>query len=132
MKTKIVVVLSNPSNKSNGPTLKTLRKWLDHLDLSIVSFANVSTIRTLDNKPLKKSEFELPQLYAQINDYDKIITFGNTARDAVNLLGLDHFNMPHPSPLNHKLNNTRFVLEQLEDCYGFIKDQTFRSKSIRA
>lgn len=125
-KSKIVVVLSNPSHRSNGPTMKTLYKWLDHLDLSIVSFANVSTKRTPNNRQLKKSEYELKNLCTQLSNYDRIISFGNTAKDAVDSIGMNHFNMPHPSPLNHKLNNTRFVLEQLEACYEYIKIKTSR------
>lgn len=118
--TKVAVVLSNPSHRSGGPALKKLYEWLDHLGLQIVSLCNVSIHRTPNNRPLKKSEYQIKRLCTELSNYDRIVTCGNTAMDAVNRLGFKHFNLPHPSPLNRKLNKPRFVLEQLEACYEYI------------
>lgn len=44
----------------------------------------------------------------------KFIALGNKASDYLKDMHVDHFKLPHPSGRNRKLNNKKYVEEQLE------------------
>lgn len=113
---KTIIVGSNPGHSSNGLTMRNLYKWMDHIGINLSSFTNVSIHKTENNRPLKKSEYELDRLKTDIQNYDKVIALGNTASDALKQIGVQHFKLPHPSPRNRRLNDNDFINEKLEAC----------------
>ena len=113
-----LIVGSNPSVAKSGKSLLKLFKWVS---TPIFSFTNVSTICTPNNRPLKKSEYQLERLCTECQNYDKIITLGNTANEALTLLGIQHFQLPHPSGLNRKLNNKEYLTKVLSECQKYLQ-----------
>lgn len=119
----IIVVGSNPSTSSRCKSIKVLNLWLDYISNGyIVSFTNVSIHQTKNNRPLLKNEWELDRLFTEVKSYDKIITLGKTASEALDSLGLDHFKMHHPSPLNRLNNDIAHVYQRLEDCKKYLEE----------
>lgn len=118
---KVVVVGSNPSHSPGGPTLKNLNNWLEQMNAPIISFCNVSGFQTENNRPLKRSEYDLESLSFYVSGGDKVVALGNTASNALKLLKINHFKLPHPSPRNRQLNDSQFVNCKLEECQRYIK-----------
>ncbi len=118
---KVVVVGSNPSHSPGGPTLKNLNKWLIQMNAPIISFCNVAEFHTENNRPLKRSEYNLESLSEYVVGGDKVIALGNTASNALKLLKVEHFKLPHPSPRNRQLNDLQFVNCKLEECRIYLE-----------
>jgi hypothetical protein len=128
----ILFVASNPSKLNTDPEIamvgskseKTFNGWVEYLvtngDYKVV---NVSDKVTDDNKPLKKTEYDLLKLstYAIHPSVTKIVALGNTAADALDQIGIKYYKLPHPSPLNRFLNNTAQVEAVLEDCKKYLE-----------
>jgi len=74
---------------------------------------NVLNKKTEDNRPLKKSEIKLnlERLASDIKGIEPthIIALGKTAATALTMLGVEYYEMPHPSGRNRKLNNPEYV-----------------------
>lgn len=123
----ILFVASNPSKLNNDPNIaiigskseQTFNSWAEYLVPSKDYFViNVSDKVTDDNRPLKKTEYDLLKLsnYAINPTFTKIVALGNTAADALDQIGMEYYKLPHPSPRNRFLNNTVQVEAVLEDC----------------
>jgi dCMP deaminase len=107
-KATIVVVGSNPSSKSfdclafdlDTSTGKKVRSWFNGLNVD-VHYTNVSTDKTLFNRKLTADEVKkaIPGLKIELNELkpDLVVSVGGTAKEAIRLLGLESFHMPHPS-----------------------------------
>lgn len=55
------------------------------------------------------------------NDLDfKIVALGNNASKRLTKWGLDHYRLPHPSPLNRQLNDDEYINTQLIKCKKFL------------
>lgn len=120
---KIVFLGSNPPNKSktlepfqNCRSGEVLKKWLDYLNLpkELVILKNVANYTTENNRKLTRAEIkaEQPRLEQELKDCI-VIALGSTAfRAAIAVKRaiifekevLHCFLLPHPSPLNRKLN----------------------------
>ncbi len=123
----ILFVGSNPSHLNTCPAIafagskseETFKKWTDRLvpkgDYKAI---NVSDEVTPNNRPLKKNEFNLLKLCTDVLDpkVTGIVALGNTASMALEMVGVEFFKLPHPSPLNRQLNNAYFVEEVLKEC----------------
>lgn len=117
---KVLVVGLNPS-KRNGdpPSLIRLYKWLDHLNIKHVSFINLYEDYEPDYKE-RKSEY----IKCISGGYDRILALGNTVSECLTDMDVDHHRLPHPSGLNRKLNDKKFVDEQLQICKNYIWGNT--------
>ena len=121
----ILFVGSNPSNASltdiafhaETKSSKILTSWSKNLD-GIKMHINVLNKKTENNRPLKISEIggNLEQLKSQLNiiSPNRIIALGKTAARALTLLGVDFFEMPHPSGRNRLLNDRAYVEEKIK------------------
>lgn len=121
----IAFVASNPSHLGpDSPAKKVFYKWTVELGLSELEFLfmNVSHVVTPANRPLKRSEFELTRLEADLvaRRVAKIVALGNTASSALDALHRDYFKLPHPSPRNRLLNDRVFVANQLLSCKTYL------------
>lgn len=125
---KILFVGSNPSQRSKSTlpfwhdtkSMIVLDKWIDAIGCESISsllFCNVSDLPTTNNRPLKISEIKsnLTVLQTKIEQMQphKIIALGKTAEKALTLLHQSFYSMPHPSPVNRKLNDAKYVEEKI-------------------
>ena len=115
---RLIVVGMNPGrtrgNRSGSPSLRRLNLWMDHLKVRTYSFIN----STQHQKP-SLANLDLNTLVLT-RDYDKVIALGGFASRALGHLSVKHFALPHPSPLNRKLNDPKFEAETLEKCYNYL------------
>lgn len=125
---KLVVLFvgSNPSNASvcdvafHGSTKssKVLTEWTSHIQDRLLMYINVLSHKTEGNRPLKTSEIKsnidkLSQMLASIQP-DYVVALGKTASTALTLLQRQHYQMPHPSGRNRKLNDKTYVAEKIK------------------
>ena len=108
-KSKILVVGINPSfKKKKNPTLARLLKWMDKLEYTHFSFTNVLHKEGVYNK----SDIDYNWIRECSRGYDKIICLGNFVSLA--MADIPHHMMPHPSPLNRRLNSPEYEQQQLD------------------
>lgn len=122
---------SNPSQAStcdaafHGSTRSSaiLTSWCKNLD-AILMHTNVLDKKTDDNRPLKKSEISanLDDLRSKIDSIkpDRLVALGKTAAAALQLLGVDFYEMPHPSGRNRMLNDPSYVAEKVRGLTEFV------------
>lgn len=119
---KILVVGMCPSNKptlgsKQNATFKKLESWMDNLKVKHFSFINTfdypatPTLSKVDNK----------RLSTVTKEYDKVLALGGFVSSALERLGVDHFKMPHPSPLNRLLNDKKYEKQILKQCKEYLK-----------
>jgi uracil-DNA glycosylase len=124
----LVFVGSNPSNASStesafhesSKSFKILNEWIKDIK-GEKKYVNVSNEKTESNRPLKVSEIKsnLPRLLQDIAQANKVIALGKTAAKAVSMLGIDFYEMPHPSGLNRLLNDPEYVKEKIKGLQTF-------------
>lgn len=51
----------------------------------------------------------------------KFVALGKNAATWLKTYNIDHFEMPHPSGLNRKLNDEKYVKKTLEECYFYLR-----------
>lgn len=115
---RIIVVGMNPGrtsgNRSGSPSLRRLNLWMDRLKIQTYSFVNSS-----QKQNPRLADLDLNTL-ALTRGYDKVIALGGFASGALSHLSIHHFALPHPSPLNRKLNDPEFEKTVLKKCYNYL------------
>ena len=100
---KVILVGINPSSKPfrKGCSLDRMNVWMEPLGFHYYSFSNVipypGEYRIKDVDELFVNEI--------IRDYDKVIALGGFVSRVLTRIGIQHFTLPHPSPLNRMLNS---------------------------
>jgi hypothetical protein len=129
IKKQLIIVGSNPSSASPDcspfhPTTKS-RQFIDKLFKHSnyeLTYVNLVDYKTDDNKPLSNKVIKLElvnikQKFHGIFD-TKIITLGKTASYGLELAGIEHFALPHPSGLcrfwNDRVASEAKIKEMLE------------------
>lgn len=115
-----LIIGINPSNgRPNriSATIKRLNTWADTLGMKHFSFTNV--IHTPGPYKADMVNYDTLQEYAQ--GYDKVIALGGFVSKTLNTAGIQHFTLPHPSPLNRQLNDKSYEMKILEECKEWIK-----------
>lgn len=121
---RVIFVGSNPSQarKLDGaftPDTRSgavLREWIRAANVGRWITMNIVDYITKDNKPLNKTEIlsSIPHIKLALGNYTKIVAVGKTAHEALNIAGIQHLEIPHPSGLNRKLNDPHYVAECIE------------------
>lgn len=57
----------------------------------------------------------------EVRCYNIIIGLGNHVSSVLEKEGIEHFKIPHPSPLNRKLNDRNYEKQVLEHCKEYLK-----------
>lgn len=52
-----------------------------------------------------------------------VLGLGNDVSKILTSLDIPHFKLPHPSPRNRKLNNPTFIIDKLQECRQYIKQE---------
>lgn len=121
----VAVVASNPSHLGpNSPAKRVFYTWVPKLGIEhCYAFMNVSDQVTPNNRPLKTSEFQLERLRYDLQDCTVAIALGKTAAKALKKLNVPHFELPHPSPRNRKLNDKELIKRLLDECKQFLSEK---------
>lgn len=122
----ILYIGSNPSTSSptdepfvvGTKSRSIVDSWNMHLPECMITYINVSNIKTENNKPLSKKQIKesCPDLLTRINSTNPshIVALGKAAATALTLLRQTYYEMPHPSGLNRQLNDKSFVEEKIK------------------
>lgn len=116
---KILVIGQNPSTPTDikrGSTMDRLADWMNAVDVETFHFTNACLIRGNNFTPTP----DYDHINEVTTDYDKIIALGNFASHALSKLGITHFKLPHPSPLNRQINDPKFIEEKLKECKEYL------------
>jgi uracil-DNA glycosylase family 4 len=126
---KVLFVGTNPSEKSKTNTafepgtksMNTLLGWVEQAGISETGtkyWGNIYNQKTPNNRPLTKAEIKegVQQLQGKIDwlQPTHIVALGQTASKALALYGIKHLELPHPSGLNRKLNDPKYVEETIQ------------------
>lgn len=117
--TEVLVLGINPSGKKyrKNCSLDRLHKWMAILGYTYYSFSNVIPY----TGKYKKNMVDINALFEYSKEHDKIISLGRFVSDILNEQNIDHFLMPHPSPLNRQLNDPMFEEMALKKCSEYLR-----------
>ena len=118
---KVLVVGMNPGPKHKDPekskSLRKLYEWMDQVGVERFSFCN-----TFDEVgAASMSKVDLKRMCTLTSGYDKIIALGGFVSTVLNKIEVEHFKLPHPSPLNRLLNDKQFEREIIKQCERYLK-----------
>jgi hypothetical protein len=114
----VVFVGQNPSAKATKThtTFGRLNDWVDKLGIDFYGFVNASD----KVGSVKQSDVDLDNLRRACYNASRVIALGNFAAEALQRAGIQHFKLPHPSPLNRQINDHQFINQQLSDCRDYL------------
>ena len=117
--TKVIMVGINPSR---GPFRKgcsqyKMNIWMKYFGFHFYSFSNVIPI--VGEYKVKNVDIEFVQNFT--HGYDKVIALGGFVSTVLKKAGVDHFTMPHPSPLNRNLNSREYEEDRLKECKEWLE-----------
>lgn len=132
---RIAIVGSNPSQASSGtsPFLpgtrsrEVINRWLIEANICrselYLEFHNIADYVTKNNRALNKSEIinQIPHIKSKLQGCWKVVALGKTAEKALTIAGIEHLALPHPSGLNRKLNDPRYVQECIDKLREYAK-----------
>jgi uracil-DNA glycosylase family 4 len=129
---RILFLGSNPSNKATSNEAftvdtasgRTLKSWIQDIEGTIF-IDNIVSQKTKNNRPLHQEEIARAQasLLKRIQEInpDRLVALGKSASNVLKNLNLKHFEMPHPSGRNRKLNDKSYVTEKINKLKLFCK-----------
>jgi uracil-DNA glycosylase len=128
---KVLVVGQNPSRHNLDPkvafegtkSFNVIEDWMQEMSVSDNSYMLVNAFIKVNQK-YNKDEFDIAvarlHSYMKIIKPEKVIALGKMAAKALKKAGIDHFELPHPSGRNRKLNDMEWLQEQLLQAREYI------------
>jgi hypothetical protein len=120
---RVLVVGINPQypqyRYKKGCTRYRFHKWLDFLGLRYVAFTNCISTPGL----YKNNMIDYDRLEKSTRSHKKIFALGNFPSKALDKLNIEHFKLPHPSPLNRKLNSKSYEKRILQQAKKYLTKQ---------
>jgi len=121
-KNKILIIGHSPSSKEycprkGNPSINRLNRWLDACDVRIYSYSNACAHHA---PSLKKGNIDKTFLQNIAKNYNKILVLGKEVEQLFTKMGIEHFALPHPSPLNRKLNDKNFEKSVINGLHSYI------------
>jgi hypothetical protein len=113
----VVFVGDKPSKRNTSPAIAfvgtpsfvNLCKWIPVLSISKYTMINSYT------------HDDVTEICRLFNMNNRIfIALGNDASKVLDRLDIPHFKLPHPSPRNRKLNNSKYIAHELLKCEAYI------------
>ena len=116
---RVILVGINPSGKPfrKGCSLDKMNKWMEYFGFHHYSFSNV--IPYEGEYKIKNVDVNFVQSFT--HGYDRVIALGGFVSTALKKAGVDHFTMPHPSPLNRNLNSKEYEEACLKECKEWLE-----------
>ena len=120
---KVLVIGHSPSSKEycpkkGNPTINRLNRWLDDCGVRIYSYSNACA----HHAPfLKKADIDETYIHNITQQYNKILTLGKEVEQLFNKMGIEHYALPHPSPLNRKLNDKAYELKIINNIKKYLQ-----------
>jgi len=118
-KKRVIFIGMQPSKARfrRNCTLDRFGAWVDTLGLRFVSFHNA----IIDpNLPQRLSSVDFDLLRESVHNYSYVVALGNLASIALNRIEVEHFKMPHPSPLNRLLNDRSYEQSMLYELRSYV------------
>lgn len=116
----MIVLGINPSSgkPKKLSALSRMEVWMENLGYKYYCFSNV--IPTQGEYKIDK--VDLDYVKSLIEGHDKIVALGGFVSTVLRKLNVDHHVMPHPSPLNRKLNSKEYEKDCLEKCKKYLEN----------
>ena len=122
VESKILVLGHSPSSKEycprkGNPSINRLNRWLDDCGVRIYSFSNASAHRATS---LKIADIDETYITNITSGYNKILSLGNEVNNILTKMGIEHYALPHPSPLNRKFNDKKFEISVISGLQSYL------------
>jgi len=129
---KVLLIGLNPSEASpdNSPfhpdtkSRKVIDSWFEDVSCNM-TFINILDEKLESNRALKRSELKslIPQILLKLKNYKgyRFIALGKQVTELMKMTTLDFFEAPHPSGLNRKLNDKKYVADFIEEMKRYIE-----------
>lgn len=120
---KVLVIGHSPSSREycprkGNPSINRLNRWLDECGVEIYSFSNACAHHAVS---LKKGNIDRTFIYEISNTYNKILGLGNEVNNILKKMDIEHFSLPHPSPLNRKLNDKAYEKKIINNLKSYLQ-----------
>lgn len=116
----VIVIGLNPTKlaipRKGGAWLR-FQEWLDYLDIDRVSFTNISPDPHWDKK-----QMDTAFLKVSLSGHSKVIAWGPSVSKYLTKMDVEHFVLPHPSPLNRQINDQKYILSKLDQCKEYLNE----------
>lgn len=131
---KVLLVGQNPSRHNLDPkvafkgskSFKVIEDWVQEMSLIESAYMIVNAFPKV-NQTYKKKDIELAvdriNHYMKIVKPNKVVALGRMAAKVLKKANIDHFELPHPSGLNRKLNDVEWLQEELNKAREYIWSQ---------
>lgn len=115
--------LSNDEAFVGTKSYDALRDWIDVLGIRNYDMVNCSAnpnekFTTNTIKQLAMNHM----LMETFTNYDRIFALGKISSDVLNILEIAHFKLPHPSGLNRKLNDKKWLINTLKQAKDYLNE----------
>ena len=120
MTSSILIIGINPSNATSvrkNSTFDRLIKWVDHLEIKYFSFFNVIPY----SGPYTQNMVDISTVSMYSRGYTHVIALGEFVSKALQRADINHYTMPHPSPLNRLLNSREYEMSCLSSCKNYLE-----------
>lgn len=116
---RVLLVGINPSGKPfrKGCSLDKMNVWMEALGFHHYSFSNVIPYEG----EYKMRDVDIDFVKSFTTGYKRVIALGGFASRALARAGVDHYTLPHPSPLNRKLNDKEYEKQVIEECREWLR-----------
>lgn len=116
---RVLLVGINPSGKPfrKGCALDKMNLWMETLGFHHYSFSNVIPYEGV----YKMRDVDVEFVRSFSDGYEKVIALGGFVSKALSRARVQHYVLPHPSPLNRKLNDREYEKRVIEECREWLK-----------
>ena len=118
---RVILVGINPSGKPfrKGCSLDKMNAWMEALGFHHYSFSNVIPYEG----EYKMRDVDADFVRSFTDGYNKVIALGGFASRALSRARVPHHVLPHPSPLNRKLNDKQYEKECIDKCKEYLNER---------
>jgi len=113
----------NPSklkvSTSKGSAFVRFTQWMDTIGVHYYSFVNLSGDPNWD---FRFTTIDKQFIIDILSEHDKIVCWGDRVTSYVKRLGFECFTLPHPSGLNRKINNHKYITHTLKECKEYLNE----------
>lgn len=115
-----IIIGMNPTKAKyrKGCAWYRLQDWIDELDVGMVAFTNLSHDPYWDKKTV-----DFAYVRESTRPHGKVIALGGLVSKVLSGLSIDHYTLPHPSPLNRQINDDDFINMKLKECKRYLSDE---------